>query len=139
MEYGLALLFPVHELEAAYNILEEFVHEDGLLKEQVALLFFITFHIQVGIGYLGIDFLKREQERRNQLVRMDMGHDTDEEDDDDDDTTNKSIKPKTKAEEKFHQEQQDKMMKKSKRFQRTAAPFIFFTAVPYMIKNNQAI
>ncbi len=66
--------------------MDEFIHEPCLLRAQVARLLFITFHIQVGIGYLGIDFLKREQERRNQLVRMDMGIEgNDDEDDDDND------------------------------------------------------
>jgi hypothetical protein len=123
---GLALLFPIHELRAAYNILDEFILEDGLLRDQVARLFFITFHVQVGIGYLGIDFLKREQERRNQLVRMDM---TDSIISDHNDTTNSS-----KNYDNIHQKQQENRNKKSQQFQRTAAPFIFFTAVPYMIK-----
>jgi hypothetical protein len=97
-----------------------------LLRDQVARLFFITFHVQVGIGYLGIDFLKREQERRNQLVRMDM---TDSIISDHNDTTNSS-----KKYDNIHQKQQENRSKKSQQFQRTAAPFIFFTAVPYMIK-----
>jgi hypothetical protein len=83
---GLAALFPIHEISAVYQIMDEFIHEPCLLRAQVARLLFITFHIQVGIGYLGIDFLKREQERRNQLVRMDMGIEgNDDEDDDDND------------------------------------------------------
>jgi hypothetical protein len=132
---GLALLFPVHEIQAAYNILDDFVHEEGLLREQVALLFFITFHIQIGIGYLGIDFLKREQERRNQLVRMDMGHHSDDDDEDDDDQqTKKPTRPKSQERQKLENEQKEKMVKKSQKFQRTAAPFIFFTAVPYMVR-----
>lgn len=121
VQNGLALLFPIHELEAAYNILDEFILEEGLLQDQVARLFFITFHIQVGIGYLGIDFLKREQERRNQLVRMDM---TDRGEDDTD--GQKSTKVDAKL--------QETLNIKANVFQRTAAPFIFFTAVPYMIR-----
>jgi hypothetical protein len=122
---GLALLFPIHELKAAYHILDEFILEDGLLRDQVARLFFITFHTQVGIGYLGIDFLKREQERRNQLVRMDM---TDSLSDSNDATVG------SQNDDSIHPKHQENMNKKSQQFQRTAAPFIFFTAVPYMIK-----
>jgi hypothetical protein len=122
---GMALLFPIHELQAAYDIIDEFILEDGLLRDQVARLFFVTFHVQVGIGYLGIDFLKREQERRNQLVRMDTT-----------DTMTDYIDAKVASNngDNIHQKHQENMNKKAQQFQRTAAPFIFFTAVPYMIK-----
>ncbi|KAG7355528.1 ABC-type exporter [Nitzschia inconspicua] len=123
---GLALLFPIHELEAAYRILDEFILEDGLLQYQVARLFFVTFHIQVGIGYLGIDFLKREQERRNQLVRMDMSGSGDGDD---------KVQSSSREEGSEDLSQQKAALnKKARQFQRTAAPFIFFTAVPYMIR-----
>jgi hypothetical protein len=128
---GLALLFPIHELQASYHILDEFILEEGLLQEQVARLFFITFHIQIGIGYLGIDFLKREQERRNQLVRMDLTDTSNDDNVDDDGTT--SSEQKTKDDQQ-QLKTQAAMNKKSLRFQKTAAPFIFFTAVPYMFK-----
>jgi len=110
---GLLALFPVEEIKAAYNIVDQFIWEEGLLQHQVSILFFITFHIQCGIGYLGIDFLKAEQARRNQLVRMDLQDDG------------------KKKKEKKHSEA---MMTKSRNFQKSAAPFIFFVALPYMIK-----
>lgn len=164
---GLEALFPIQEVLAAYNTIDVFIYEQGLLQSQVARLLFITFHIQVGIGYLGIDFLKREQERRNQLVRMDMvgttaddDSDDDENDNDDDNDDNnngsrnftttqtnedgktgsnnntRSNNPTTTTpmKRKKKQTMNDKMMKQSLKFQRTAAPFIFFTAVPYMLE-----
>ncbi|CAJ1962895.1 unnamed protein product [Cylindrotheca closterium] len=111
---SLMALFPVEEIRAAYHIIDQFVWEPGLLQHQVSRLFFITFHIQCGIGYLGIDFLKAEQERRNQLVRMDLKDD--------------GIKKKKDS------KQSEALLKKSRSFQKSAAPFIFFVAVPYMIK-----
>lgn len=42
------------------------------MNKQAAHLFFATFNIQVGMGYLGINFLRKEQSRRNQLVQMDI-------------------------------------------------------------------
>ena len=149
---GLMSIFPIQEIQASYDIMDEFVLEEGLLQDQVARLFFITFHIQVGIGYLGIDFLKREQHRRNQLVRMDLDGANDEENaDESSDSGNKettststiaSLQEKKKntnevpATKNVLQQKgkKQRMMKRSLGFQRTAAPFIFFTAVPYMIK-----
>jgi hypothetical protein len=113
-------------------------------------LFFITFHCQVAIGYLGIDFLKQEQQRRNELVRMDMIGD-DDDDDGDDNGDNGGDGDKTSAtkppqEDSGNKEEESSLlsskerrkmqrkMTKSKRFSRTAAPFILFTAVPYMFK-----
>lgn len=126
---GLVSIFPIQEIRASYDVIDEFVSEEGLLRDQVLRLFFITFHIQVGIGYLGIDFLKQEQHRRNELVRMDLSR-GDEEDSKSKGLKNsndeRGAKPKT--------EENQRVMKRSRKFQRTAAPFIFFTAVPYMIK-----
>ena len=120
---GLATLFPITEIQAAYNIIDRFILEPGLLRYQVSRLFFTTFHIQCGIGYLGIDFLKQEQERRNQLVRMDLQEERKT-------TTASSQNNGSKAGKK----QSLSKMEKSRNFQRSAAPFIFFVAVPYMLK-----
>lgn len=119
---GLATLFPIAEIQAAYDIINRFILEPGLLRYQVSRLLFTTFHIQYGIGYLGIDFLKQEQERRNQLVRMDLQEET---------------KPTTSSQNNGPKENKKKplsKMEKSRKFQRSAAPFIFFVAVPYMLK-----
>lgn len=129
---GLAILFPVHEIMAAYKIVDDFVLEDGLLLNQVARLYFITFHIQVGMGYIGIDFLKKEQERRNQLVRMDLAGTTDRVDADNDDVD--GSKNSTDKKDAQPLETTTAMMKRAHRFQKSAAPFIFLTAVPYMIQ-----
>jgi hypothetical protein len=115
---ALAALFPVAEVQAAYDIVDRFILEPGLLNHQVARLFFTTLHIQCGIGYVGIDFLKAEQERRNQLVRMDMNEKKD-------GSQNSSA---------INKKQEASMLEKSRKFQKSAAPFIFFVAVPYMIK-----
>eukprot|EP00934_Nitzschia_sp_Nitz4_P006733 Nitzschia sp. Nitz4//scaffold3_size479765//445132//447785//NITZ4_000188-RA/size479765-augustus-gene-1.588-mRNA-1//1//CDS//3329551022//6723//frame0 len=117
---AVASLLPTREVQAAYDILAKFVSDRKLLDAQIYRLMFITFHMQCGIGYLGIDFLKQEQERRNQLVRMDMT------------LSEEAIEPpKTQEPDKRQLEQR---LQKSRRFQRTAAPFILFTAVPYMVK-----
>jgi hypothetical protein len=147
-------MFPISEVQAAYDIIDRFVLEPGLLPLQVSRLLFITFHCQVAIGYVGIDFLKQEQQRRNELVRMDMlGGDDDDDDVDNDvnDVNHKDKDGKTKPskddaananannqEEKLlsskERRNMQRKLKKSKQFQRTAAPFIFYMAVPYMIK-----
>jgi hypothetical protein len=128
---GLAALIPTKEVMAAYDIIDRFILEPGLLQYQVSRLLFITAHIQIGIGYLGIDFLKAEQQRRNELVRMDMSkYDDEEADDDDPSMTKKSVGAEKAAKDKAISSN----LKKSRRFQKTAAPFILYTAVPYMFK-----
>jgi hypothetical protein len=125
---GLASALPIDEVQAAYDILDRFIMEPGLLKVQVSRLLFVTFHAQVGIGYLGIDFLTSEQERRNQLVRMDMSRDDEEDEPQEKDVNGKQQNDSTKD------SKDNKKMQRSRKFQRTAAPFIFYTAVPYMIQ-----
>jgi hypothetical protein len=99
---ALNYFFPVQEIYMAYKMLLHFM-TPAILNKQVTHLVFATFHIQVGIGYLGIAFLMKEQSRRNQLVRMDM-------------------------------QEGDQKQQASRRFQKGAAPFIFLTAVPYMLQ-----
>ena len=91
IQNGVCMLFPIQEIYQAYDIINQFV-PTKLLNEDIARLFFITFHIQIGIGYIGIDFLKKEQERRNQLVRMDIstGSDDDDSENENDETTSPS-------------------------------------------------
>ena len=134
---GLAFLFPVKEVMAAYEIIDHFVTEPNLLQKQVARLFFVTCHIQVGMGYLGISFLKQEQQRRNQLVRMDMVGD----EDCDKEIASSSSTATANGENAHRGEKKrasvasdDKKLQRARRFQRSAAPFIFFTAVPYMLQ-----
>jgi DNA mismatch repair ATPase MutL len=206
-------LFPIHELHRAYDIMHQFADSSnpGVLQKQVHHLLFVTFHIQVGIGYLGIHFLRQEQHRRNQLIRMDMDiidieattstkddvnnvttTSSSSANDNDNDTTtttdprngannnnndnnassagangtsSKRIQRSSAQEQKQQeakngitqnnntQQQQhhpettataaaatsderrlEQRLQKSRRFQSTAAPFIFFTAIPYMTK-----
>ena len=133
---------PIKEINAAYDVLDKFIYEKGLLRAQVMSLFFTTFHIQCGIGYLGIDFLKNEQARRNQLVRMDVIDDDDEKEDSQTNGYSSSSSSKSSSKDnktddtKAVQQKQEKKdrikMRKSKSFQRSAGPFILLTAVPYM-------
>jgi len=134
---SLMAVFPIAEVQASYDILDDFVYEEGLLKDQVTRLLFITFHIQVGIGYLGIDFLKQEQHRRNELVRMDMNGIKEGENDNNSHrelTTGSLSKLRSPQGMKKSRRGKKEANKRSLTFQRSAAPFIFFTAVPYMIK-----
>jgi len=64
-------LFPIAELYRSYDLVSEFVDID-VLNSRIYYLLFVTFHVQVGMGYLGIGFLREEQRRRNQLVRMEI-------------------------------------------------------------------
>lgn len=144
-----AAFFPIQEVQAAYDILDHFVTEPGLLMYQICRLLFVTFHIQCGIGYLGIDFLKEEQHRRNQLVRMDVTTDNE-------DQVHGQATSEIKSTATSHKTQKgsksngvssapdkdetstsartERRLQKSRQFQRTAGPFILYTAVPYMIK-----
>jgi hypothetical protein len=219
----LLYLFPIRELGRAYDIMHQFAHDNNnsssstvgdldVLARQVHHLLFVTFHIQVGIGYLGIHFLRQEQHRRNQLIRMDVDSNNIDVNEttkttggDDDDVKNEdrlrnngstsrdnsaisstgvngtsdssnsssgriqqSSAPQQQREQEPKQasdgitqnnnhppqqqpgtttslsassEEQDRdrrrlelRLQKSRRFQSTAAPFIFFTAIPYMTK-----
>lgn len=65
-------LFPVNEMMAAYDIMGKLALEPDIYQQMMQHLLFVTFHIQVGMGYLGIDFLRADQSRRNQLIRLDV-------------------------------------------------------------------
>lgn len=134
-------LFPIDELAAAHAIVLQFTDSE-LLQRQVDHLLFVTFNIQVGIGYLGIGFLKAEQMRRNMLVRMEVIEGDAEEEKE---TSSGNVKKTTvakKADSTASSERLDRASEKvrekqllaSKKFRRSAAPFIFFTVVPYMFQ-----
>ena len=123
-----ASFLPIKEVKSAYNILDRFVSEPGLLNHQISRLLFVTFHIQCGMGYMGIHFLKEEQNRRNQLVRMDIARGEELDKDEcgiSSDSTNQPKENMTKS---------DQRAKKATDFQRSAGAFILYTAVPYMIR-----
>ena len=65
-------MFPISELSAAFDIISTFVPNKPLLHGMLQHLLFVTFHIQVGMGHIGIDFLTSEQRRKNMLIRMDV-------------------------------------------------------------------
>lgn len=130
---ALEYLLPITEMTSAYDIMLQFT-APKVLRKQLAHLFFVTFHIQVGMGYLGIDFLRQEQDRRNQLVRMDImtvsSLKDEKQTDDDSSKNNGSASNKKSVEEK----NRSAVLERSKRFQRSAGPFILFTALPYMFQ-----
>lgn len=142
---GLASFLPIKEVQAAYDILDRFVMEPGLLRHHVSRLLFVTFHIQCGVGYLGIDFLKEEQHRRNMLVRMDISSEGEDDGQGKDATTTTNSNGNKKGTESngsssgamttsSSKSAMQRRLENSRRFQRTAAPFILYAAVPYMIK-----
>jgi len=68
----LGFMLPISELSAAFDIVSTFVPDTELLHGMLKHLLFVTFHIQVGMGHIGIDFLTAEQRRKNMLIRMDV-------------------------------------------------------------------
>lgn len=121
VEQMILYLFPIVEFGQAYDIMCHFV-DPAVLQKQFAHLLFVTFHIQVSMGFVGIAFLKREQMRRNELVRMDMS--SDDNDDDTGDNQKKTLSAQT----------QSKQLTASSRFQRGAPAFIVMVAAPYMFQ-----
>jgi hypothetical protein len=65
-------LFPIDELREAITIMYKLSLEPKTLEAMLHHLLFVTAHIQVGTGYLGIHFLTMQQARRNLLVRLDV-------------------------------------------------------------------
>lgn len=117
----LEYLFPISEMTAAYNIMCDLSMEPDVFRDMIQRLFFVTFHIQVGMGYLGIHFLTKEQSRRNMLIRLDV-HEGNEKSADKKGSTDGDEKRKTD------------LTERSRTFQRSAAPFIFKVAFPYMMQ-----
>ena len=119
---ALEYLFPISEMKAAYNIMQQFAMEPDVFRHMMQRLFFVTFHIQVAMGYLGIDFLREEQGRRNQLIRLDVKEDGDPVEHDKNGTTDSTLE----------NQKQNGLSRRSRHFQRGAGPFIFKVALPYM-------
>mmetsp|Transcript_42112 Transcript_42112/g.127756 ORF Transcript_42112/g.127756 Transcript_42112/m.127756 type:complete len:630 (-) Transcript_42112:1259-3148(-) len=135
-------LFPIDELVASHAIVSKFTDSD-VLQRQISHLLFVTFNIQVGMGYLGIGFLKAEQMRRNMLVRMEIIEGDAEEGEANSKKSKeagnarkdkgKGSASQLKAGDKSP-EIREKQLLASKKFRRSAAPFIFFTVLPYMFQ-----
>ena len=47
-------MLPIHELTASYQIIRSFVSDKALLQSMISHLFFVTAHIQMGLGHIGI-------------------------------------------------------------------------------------
>mmetsp|Transcript_30627 Transcript_30627/g.46378 ORF Transcript_30627/g.46378 Transcript_30627/m.46378 type:complete len:824 (+) Transcript_30627:25-2496(+) len=117
--------FPLKEMSEAYDTILLFVDKVSLDK-LISWLLFVTFNIQVGMGYLGIEFLRKEQQRRNDLIRLDMNVN--------DDSQPHSTAPTKSAFEGVRAKARNNQMEKARRFQRGAVPFILLTAAPYMLQ-----
>jgi len=122
---GVRYMFPLDEMASAYNSVLQFVPMD-IFHAQMKHLMFITFHIQVGMGYLGIAFLTKEQMRRNELVRLEDKEILQEVDLDDRESKQKKSKKLVK---KIQQN-----VERARKFRWSALPFIFLTATPYMMQ-----
>jgi len=113
---GLQYLLPISEFSNAYTMITRFTTNTNELKSQLYQLLFVTFHIQVGMGFIGIDFLRKEQLRRNQLVLIDQQSLTTNANDNLSTTKNDS----------------NNKLQKARMFRKSTLPFIVFTVIPYM-------
>lgn len=128
---GVGYLMPIKEFKAAHDIMTEFIDPTELYAKSKHLIF-VTFHIQVGMGYLGIEFLRAEQGRKNQLVKIEEEVKKSGDGSDSDNAVKMNgtkNKTKTKSTEK-----KTKQKDASEKFRKSAGPFIFFVALPYMMQ-----
>lgn len=126
---GVGYLMPIKEFKAAHDIMTEFIDPTELYAKAKHLLF-VTFHIQVGMGYLGIEFLRAEQGRKNQLVKIEEevkknGAGTD---------SNNAVKMNGTKKKTKSTEKETKQKDASEKFRKSAGSFIFFVALPYMMQ-----
>ncbi|KAL7546346.1 hypothetical protein ACHAWF_009681 [Thalassiosira exigua] len=133
-------MFPVEELAAAYDIVRSFSSDEELLRDMLCHLLFVTFHVQVGLGYLGIGFLTSEQRRKNMLIRMDVdnppppgdgevgGSNGAEDGKDANAGTDAGKQRQTK------QDEEEKKFDPSRTFRRSAPSFILCVVLPYMFQ-----
>ena len=128
MKSGFLYLFPITDLYNAYDIITKFTNQDHL-NNQISHLLFVTLNIQVGMGYLGISFLRSEQIRKNQLVRMEIVSENDETTEKEDVNQTKEVKGT-----KVKDDKRTKLAIKAKKFRSEATPFILFTVIPYMLQ-----
>lgn len=169
LKHILGYMLPLSEMKASYDIISVFYTDDNphntalntsahemlsqkkILHDMLRHLLFVTTHTQFGLGYIGIDFLRREQERKNMLIRMDL-----ENNDDCDDNNNSSGKVKEKHDNSSRSSKHNnenakhngnsskantvKTNKKksssdpSRKFRNSAPTFILFTVLPYMFQ-----
>lgn len=114
-------MLPLSELRASYDIVKSFAGASSEGYDQMVAmlkhLLFVTFHIQMGTGHIGIAFLTAEQRRKNMLIRMDV--------DEKPINVNGAKSSSGKIEKKFDP---------SRKFRRSAPSFILFTVLPYMFQ-----
>lgn len=120
--------FPLREMSEAYDTILLFV-DKVTLDKLISWLLFVTFNIQVGMGFLGIEFLRKEQQRRNDLIRLDMRNDHES-----DPHLNGSASTNGTDEVEKMTKTKKKQKEKSRQFQRSSVPFILMTAAPYMFQ-----
>ncbi|KAH8060175.1 hypothetical protein JL722_5136 [Aureococcus anophagefferens] len=68
---GCAALFPVPELADAYAVLESLMVGAGgaeKLRTHTVVLAFVSCHVQLGVGRLGVEYLRLSQKRKNALL-----------------------------------------------------------------------
>ena len=136
----LQYMFPIHQLHASYNIIHSFVSNKDMLHDMLCHLLFVTAHIQVGLGHIGIAFLTSEQRRKNMLIRMDVdnpspplseeGNENDDASSDDGGKRKKGKGNGTLLLENIKKKKFDP----SAKFRRSAPTFILFTVLPYMFQ-----
>jgi hypothetical protein len=129
-------LFPIVEIYKAYTIMYQLSFEKIFFQSMIYHLFFVTFHIQVGMGFLGIAFLRAEQSRRNQLIRLDVYENEVDENNNHANTTttanqnhNDNTNHGNGTIQKTTNSRETQMSEKSKLFQRGAAPFSTFRSL----------
>lgn len=126
-------LIPVQEFINAHDIMTEFVDPPELYAKAGHLLF-VTFHIQVGMGFLGIEFLRAEQSRKNALVKIEEDVKQKKRLDETNDSKNENSDCKKQNGDKKHMPppEEKEPYDASRNFRKSAGPFIFFVALPYM-------
>ena len=152
----LGYMLPVAEFEQAHDILIDFMDPSTLYAKSRHLLF-VTFHIQVGMGYLGIDFLRHEQSRKNALVKIEdevitttqtpQNNSTRTNNDDEtalqmngnskkinNHNTSNGHGPTDTVITTGANKKKEETYDPSAKFRRSAGPFIFFVALPYMVQ-----
>jgi ABC-type multidrug transport system fused ATPase/permease subunit len=132
---------PIKEITASYNVLQTFFANDSggggggdggrqELQNMLTHLLFVTFHVQMGMGHVGIAFLMKEQDRKNMLVRMDVDDDNVDVLDGGNQSKNNNKGGKTNND----TTKQKKIKDASYNFRRTAPTFIFYAVLPYMFQ-----
>jgi len=128
----ISYLLPLEEFQNAHDILTEFVTPTELYAKGGHLLF-VTFHIQVGMGYLGISFLREEQSRKNALVKIE--DDVIARAEKDNNSNNNSNKNGTTTNNgTTSKKDESSSYDPSAKFRNSAGPFIFLVALPYMVQ-----